>query len=544
MQLNSFCLCKFCPGVNNLEPIPDLECGRVLFQICQRRKSLIFTTAIFVFLMSVCLCGFSASTYTATNIIQLENPSTGDLRAQADALQSEALALKVIGDLNLQRGQIPLGGQRRVVNAFLAHLKLQVIPGTRQLEVDYTDGDPRLAAAIVNHLVDVFADDSVATITATNPSSKWLEGQLAELRKRSETLQVRLAAQQMADAPLEANLPGKPVIYTSTLARLQRSAVLLAQARMACVIKASLADVFKTGNPELASQLKSASVASAGSQSVQRSVTRIQDLVRRRGMLQLQADRDLSRFKSSSPQLVRDRASMRSLQQSLKEENRRAAERAQQDLTAAVEAERALRAENEVDKTVARQLSDRSIEFATLPVEAVQSRQLYQGLLTRLKNAGMLKVSHSSNPIVVRKADASSSHGNSPVPLYWAFGGGFGVFFGCCFALLVDAVEARRRDHEEGWSLHINGSSIPPIRGMSSSAFKLSARVSQSGRSGPAPVQRKQPVVKPFSVPVRRIVTNPRPSQVGQMGRLILLRPPAGERKQAIPYAHRRQDIS
>ena len=427
MQLNSFCLCKFCPGVKNLEPIPDLECGRVLFRICQRRKKFIFLTTVLVFLMTVWLCGFSASTYTATNIIQVETPSTGDLRVQANALQSEALALKVIGDLNLQRGQIPLGGQRRVVDAFLAHLKVRVIPGTRQLEVAYTDSDPRLAAAIVNHLVDVFADDSVATtITATNPSSQWLEGQLTELRKRSEALQVSLAAQQMANAPFEANLTGKPVIYTSTLSRLQRSAVLLAQARMACVLKASVADVLTTGNPELVSQLK-------GSESVQRSVSRIQDLVRRRGMLQIQTDRDLSRFKSSSPQLVRDRASMMSLQQSLKEENRHAAVRAQQDLKAAVEAERALRAEDEVDKTVARQLSDRSIEFATLPVEAAQSRQLYQGLLTRLKSAGMLKVIHSSNRIVVTKADASSSHGNSPVPLYLAFGGGFGVFFRLLF---------------------------------------------------------------------------------------------------------------
>jgi polysaccharide biosynthesis transport protein len=528
-----------------LESIPDLEFGRVLFQICRRRKSLVFATATSVFLMSVCACGFSPSTYTARTVIQLENVSAGDLERRANILQSEALALKVIGDLNLQQGQDPSGGWRNVVAAFRARLKVQVIPGTRQLEVDYTDGDPKLAAAVVNHLVDVFADDSVAsTIAATNRSSPSLERQLSELHQQSETLQVSLTAQQMMNASFDASLRGKPVIYTSTLARLQRSAVLLAQARMNRVLKASVADVLETGNPALVLHLSGPSIAGAASESVRSSVARIQDLLHRRELLQVQTDRDLSHFESSSPQLVRDRRSMKSLQQSLQEETKHAAEHAQADLKVAAEAERALQEENEVDQTVARQLNDRSIAYATLPVEAVQSRQLYQALLTRLKNAGMLKVTHSSNLTVVTRASASSSRSNSRAPLYLAFGGGFGVFFGGCFALLVDAVETRKREDEEGWSLHINGSNLPPIRGMSSSAFKLSARVSQQGRSGLTPVQRKEPVVTPFCVPAGRTVTSPSQSQVGQMGRLICLRPSAGHRKETMPYGSRRQDCS
>jgi succinoglycan biosynthesis transport protein ExoP len=519
-----------------LESIPGVESLRVLFRVCQRRKGFVFATAAFVLLVSACAAGLATSTYTASSVIQIESPSAGqgssesDLRARANLLQSEALALKVIADLNLARDQKSPGGPPSVVDAFRARLKVKVIPATHQVEVDYTDGDPKLAAAVVNHLVDVFADETVATtIRPTSQASQWLEGQLSELRRQSETLQSKLIALQMTNELVDPDLHAKPVIYTSTLARLQRSTVLLGQARMNVILTASVAEAVKTGNLALIAQLRGASIASANGRSFRASLILIQQLLRRQATLQMEIDRDSSHLSSSSPQLVRDHASMRILQQSLNRETKRAAERAQADLAVASEAEQDLRAENEVDRAVALQLNDRSMENATLPMEADQSRQLYQGLLKRLKNAGMLEVIHSSNLTVVTKATEASSGANSWAPLYLALGGGFGVFFGCCVALLVDNVAPRKTKDEEGWSLHINGSRIPPIRGMNSAAFKLS-----QDRYGLTLTQRKQAAVKPLCVLVSRAVTNPGPHQPGHLGQVIVLRPAAGGRTGAM----------
>jgi polysaccharide biosynthesis transport protein len=515
-----------------LEPVPDLESVRAFFRICQRRKSFIFGTAASVILVSVGLCGFVTPAYTASSVIQIEHaeaaqgaPGASDLQAQANVLQSDALVLKAISDLKLEQDHDSPGGRRSLVNALRANLKVKVVPGTQQLEVDYTDPDPKLAAAIVNHLVDVFADETVpTTIKATNQPSQWLEGQLSELRKQSETLQSKAVALEMTNEFVDPDLRRKPVIYTSTLARLQRSTVLLSQARMNFLLKASVAEVVKTGNPVLIAQLSGTSAGSAGSDSVRSSLARMQNLLRRQATLQLQIDRDSSHMKSLSPNLIRDRESLKILQQSLSKETERSAKHAQQDLTAASLLEQDLRAENQVDRAVALQLKDRSIEYATLPTEAEQSWQLYHGLLKRLKNAGMLEVIHSSNLTVVTKATASSSQGDSRAPVYLALGGGFGMFLGCCVALFVDAVETRKRQDEEGWSVRINGSSIPRIRGMNSAAFSAS-----KGRNGLTLTQRKEPAPGPLGAPGGRTVTDPRQSQIRQMGRLIVLRPAAGK---------------
>ena len=268
------------------------------------------------------------------------------------------------------------------------------------------------------------------------------------------------------------------------------------------VLRASVAEVVKTENPVSIAQLSGPYVLSASSESVRASLARIQHLVRRQTMLQMQTDRD--------------RATMRILQQSLKEETGLAINRAEADVAAASKAEQNLRAEYEVDRAVSRQLNDRSIEDATVPTEAGQSRQLYQGLLKQLKNAGMLEVSHSSNVTVVTKATASSSRGSSSAPIYLALGGGLGAFFGCCVAFLVDVAESRKKESEQGWSVRVSGSRIPRIRGMSSAAFKVSRE--QYGLTQAS----RQPVAKLFRVPINRATTNAGPR------RLILLHSAAG----------------
>jgi polysaccharide biosynthesis transport protein len=494
-----------------LESVPHLESIRTFLRICERRKGFALATAAFVILVSVCACAFTPSTYTASSRIQIDGFSgSSELNARAIALKSDALAFKVIEDLKLEPDHHSLDERRDIVNAFRDHLTVKAIPGTHQLEVNYSDSDPKLAAAVINHLVDVYADDTITTtVRATLPGSQWIEGQLDELHRQSEALQSKLVGLQMNNEVVDPDLQGKRVIYTSTLVRLRRSIVLLAQARMNYLLRASVAEVVKTENPVSIAQLTAPYVLSATSESVRASLTRIQYLVRRQTMLQMQTDRD--------------RATMRILQQSLKGETRLAVKRAEADVEAASKAEQNLRAEYEVDRAVSRQLNDRSIEGATVSAQAGQSRQLYLGMLKQLKNAGMLEVSHSSNVTVVTKAAASSSQGSSRAPLYLVLGGGFGVFFGCCVAFLVDVAESRKKENEQGWSVRVSGSRIPRIRGMSSAAFKASREqcgLTQAGR---------QPAAKLFRVPVSRATTNAGPR------RLILLHSAAGGRTQAMP---------
>jgi polysaccharide biosynthesis transport protein len=504
---------------------------RDLLRIFHRRKRAIVVTASMVFLLSVCACIFTTRRYTASSVIQLQKSSSDslgldslmgaaaggasdglsvniDLQTQADILQSEALALKVVKDLNLEQNEdfkphfSPVGwvmglvsprgpadpvhasledspGRRgNVVNAFNANLKVKVTAGTRLLEVGYTNRDPKVAAAVVNHLVQALIDYTFQTkFTATNQVSQWLEGQLGDLRKQSEQLQSRVVGLQQGSGIFGVggtDPQGKPIIYSPILDRLQQSTAQLSQAQMNRVLKASVAQVVKTGDAELISQLSGTSIGSASSQGVTNSLAVIQNLRLQEATLRAQIDQDESQFGAAYPKLIQERASMKGLQQSLQDEIRRIAERSQNDLEVASKTEQGARAAYESDRGAAEKLNDKSIEYAILSKEADQSQELYQDLLKRLKEAGILEGLHSSNVTVVDQASAPARPSKPQVPLYLALGGGLGIFFGCCAALLVEAVDNKIQDAEEIEAMQIPVLGIAPqIEGNKSSPHAI-----------------------------------------------------------------------
>jgi polysaccharide biosynthesis transport protein len=503
-----------------LNTLPDKDPTlRDLLRTFHRRKRTIVVTASVVFLLSVCACVLMTRRYTARSVIQLQKSSSDslgldslmgaaaggasdslsvniDLQTQADILQSEALALKVIKDLNLEQNEdfkphfSPVGWvmgllsaqgpqdpshasledsparRGNVIRAFGNNLKVKVTAGTRLIEVDYTNRDPKVAAATVNHLVQALIDYTFQTkFTATNQVSQWLEGQLGDLRRQSEELQSRVVALQQGSGIFGVggtDLQGKPVIYSPVLDRLQQSTAQLSQAEMNRVLKASVADVVKTGNAELISQLSGTSLGAASSQGVVNSLTLIQSLRLQEATLQSQIDQDSSQFGAAYPKLIQERASMKGLQQSLQQEINRIGERVQNDLEVAAKAEQGARAAYAADRNAAEKLNDKSIEYAILSKEADQSQELYQDLLKRLKEAGILEGLHSSNITVVDTANAPAKPSKPQIPLYLALGLGFGLFLGCAAALLVEAIDNKIQDAEEIEVLHIPVLGIAP----------------------------------------------------------------------------------
>ncbi len=499
-----------------------------------------FVTASVVFLLSVSACAFMTRRYTASSVIQLEKSSSDslgldslmgaasggasdalsvniDLQTQANILQSEALALKVVKDLNLEQNEdfkphfnligwvmglvSPRGPadpphaslqdsparRARVVKAFSKNLKVKVTAGTRLLEVDFTNRDPKVAATVVNHLVQALIDYTFQTkFTATNQVSQWLEGQLGDLRKQSELLQSRVVALQQGSGIFGVggtDPQGKPVIYSPILDRLQQSTAQLSQAQMNRVLKASVAEVVKTGNAELISQLSGTSIASGSGQGVMNSLALIQNLRLQEATLQAQIDQDASQFGAAYPKLIQERASLKGVQQSLQEEIKRTAERSENDFKVASKAEQGARAAYDNDRVEAEKLNDKSIEYAILSKEADQSQELYQDLLKRLKEAGILEGLHSSNVTVVDQASAPARPSKPQVPLYLALGAGLGIFLGCCVALLVEAVDNKIQGAEEVEALQIPLLGISPqieANKASSHALMLDSRHADS----------------------------------------------------------------
>jgi capsular exopolysaccharide synthesis family protein len=410
---------------------------------------------------------------------------TTDLETQADILKSDTLALDVIKKLNLEQNRdflprfnpiswvmgliSPKGPEdpknaaledsphrrEHVLLVFSKSLDVRVNAGTRLIEVQYTNSDPKVAAEVVNDLIQALIDYTFQTkFTSTKNVSDWLESQLSDLRKQSEDLQAKVVALQQTSGIFGAggtDLQGKPVIYSPVLDRLAESTAQLSQAKMNRILKQSVWEVIKTGNAELISQLSGTAMggATGGAAGVASSLTLIQTLRGQEATLKAQIDQDATQMGPAYPKLIQERASLRSIEQELRDEIARVAARAKNDYDVAAQAEQGASSTYESDRGEAEKLNDKSIEYAIASKESDQSQELYQDLLKRLKEAGIMEGLHSSNLTIVDNASPPAKPSKPNVPLYLALGLVLGFFFGGGAALLVDSVDNKLQGGEE-----------------------------------------------------------------------------------------------
>jgi capsular exopolysaccharide synthesis family protein len=148
-----------------------------------------------------------------------------------------------------------------------------------------------------------------------------------------------------------------------------------------------------------------------------------------------------AKFGPSYPKLAEVRGSLAGLDRSLHQEIARVKGRAQSDFQVAEQAERGLRKQYETSKTEADKLNDKAVEYTIVRQEAEQSRGLYEDLLKRLKEAGVLAGLKSSNITVIDFGRATAKPTKPNIPLYMAIALAGGFFLGCCGALLVDTLD-------------------------------------------------------------------------------------------------------
>jgi polysaccharide biosynthesis transport protein len=92
-------------------------------------------------------------------------------------------------------------------------------------------------------------------------------------------------------------------------------------------------------------------------------------------------------------------------------------------------------------KAQADNLNDKAVEFSIVRQDAVESRSLYEDLLKRLKEAGVLEGLKSSNITVVDPGRTPAKPKSPNILLYMAVALSGGFFFGCCGGLLVDTLD-------------------------------------------------------------------------------------------------------
>lgn len=478
-----------------------------LYNLCARRWMTIATPVVVLVIAAIVLGACSQRRYQATGKLQVQKESmdglglssmTGDsggatdaldanitIQTEASILQSDTLALRVIKDLNLEStpdyqphfrligwafGLLSPAGPRDPSHAsledspgrrshalavFAKNLKVKPVSGTRLISVSYTNPDPKIAAAVVNDLIQALTDFSFQTrYNATSQASEWLSSQLSDLRKQSEDLQAKVVELQrdsgvftlgggtQSDGKDEPNMG----VYSTVLDRLQQATASLSQAQSNRILKGAIYQTVKSGNPELISGLAGNSSLTGVSSGVANSLTLIQNLRLQQATLQGQYDELANKFGPAYPKLGEMRSNLGALGKAIQDESNRVRERAKTDYEVSQQVEDGARRLFTQQKQDADRLNNKAIEYMIVRQEAEQSGNLYETLLGHLKEAGVLEGLRSSNVSVVDPARVPSKPSKPNVPMYLVLSLAGGLFLGFGGAIVVDLRDNKIRD--------------------------------------------------------------------------------------------------
>jgi capsular exopolysaccharide synthesis family protein len=487
------------PTINVPPPEKELTI-KDLLRVTGRRRSVVLGTIMLFVGAATLLCVFSTRRYLATAEIQvqkesgtqlgLDAPDASDtsfsdalqgnitLQTQVGILGSDSLALKVIHDLNLtstsdfqakfnpiswvleivspkgpsdaQFGppdQVDLGLSPRdrinVLKVFAKNLKVKPVAGTRLIDIEYLSPSPRLAADIVNHLVQGLSDYNFETRhAATAHIADYLSAQLADLRKQSEDMQAQLAHAQRESGVLSlggVDAMGREQVYSSVLDKLQQATTSYTQAQSNRIAKDAIYQAAKTGDPEAISSLSgSAALTSSGTTNA---LSLIQSLRMQQDTLKAQLAQASAKFGPAYPKLDEMQQQLDALNGSIATEVARLADRAKNDADVATAVENNARKVYLDLKLQADALGDKTMAYTILRQEADQSRTLYETLFKQLKQAGVLADFKVSSISVVDPARVPAKPARPNVPLYLAISVAAGLLFGLCGALLRDNLD-------------------------------------------------------------------------------------------------------
>src|SRR2546422_5076008 len=184
----------------------------------------------------------------------LEDPEDrAAIDTQIGILQTDALAMQVIHDLHLDKnpkfaGRVEQSGiEDRLVQPFHKNLTISKVKGTRLIEIQFRNTDPRLAADVVNELAKAYVDQFYKSqFQASTQISEFLANQLKELQSKVEESQQKLVNYQKENGIF--GLDDKQNIVTAKLDDLNKELTAAEADRVQKEVNYRLA---RLGQPEL-----------------------------------------------------------------------------------------------------------------------------------------------------------------------------------------------------------------------------------------------------------------------------------------------------
>ncbi len=320
-----------------------------------------------------------------------QDSTTNKMAAEVVILQSDSLLFSVAREMNLcnnpdflgvpgpvaYRSIDNLNVREATLQQFHSNLKIVLVPKTDIIRLSYSSLNAKLSADIVNHLVADYIQRSYETrYLSTQRVSQWLSGQLDDLKRQVETSQERLIDLQrrlgMLGFDPDKNQNATTLEDLSAAVAQSRIARILAEARyreMASMdpntIEDSIDPARGTG-PQVLTQIRT-QIAAA-----------------RATLADLQAT-----LGPNHPQVKSQRATLESLEKEEDAEQGRLLAQAKENFVIAKASEARILDSLEQQKKTSYLMRNDLVEYTLRMREFESNRTLYEGLLQKLRTAGV-----------------------------------------------------------------------------------------------------------------------------------------------------------
>jgi succinoglycan biosynthesis transport protein ExoP len=433
---------------------------RSLALLFWRRKYLIIAVSLLCGLLGTFYAARQRPIYTVNAVIAIDTDKSNGLslqdigtslpggsesqtrlETQALILQSQTLALSVIDQLHLEQNAEFKGGpgnkkvdeiaeQNRLLGVWGGSLSVQAIPKTKLLRISYRSHDPKLAAQIINALIKAYVQRTYQVkFSSATEASTWLSQQLKDIKARSEEAEHKLAEYQQSSGIIMLSGDPEGGGKSSMLNRLEDLNRAYTMAEVDRIEKESRDRVAQSLNPDLLSAIAPD--------------TTLQTLRAQQATLSGEYAQLNAKYDSEYPRVKELKSSIQEMQKSIDAQVARTRDRIHGEYLASQRTEKDLAAQLDAAKTEAYRLNERATQLQLLQRDARSSRELYESLLRRLNEAGVVAGLQSNNVEVVDYARIPNKPTSTAKQTYVVGGLLAGFFIGCALALVLNSLDGK-----------------------------------------------------------------------------------------------------
>src|ERR1700687_4795260 len=402
-------------------------------------------------------------TFKDSGPVMMDYYDPTDLDTEVRILQSDLMALQVIRQLNLDK-RPEFGGHSdqkqanlvadplqtdsnrtsALLGSFRGNLHVTLIPNTRIIEIHYNSTDPQLAASVVNTLAATYVEQNFKTkFESTMQASDWLSKQLVDLQMKVETSQEKLVRYQKEHEIF--GVDDKQNIITEKLDELNKEMTAAEFDRMQ---KEAVYRQTQSNDPVAVAAAIVSDATGGGAASAL-----LDKLREQQASLRIQVADLSTQFGPSYPKITQLNNQLKEIDHQLQSETTKAVDHLNGRYQAALQRENMLRASFEKQKQEANKLNESAIEYSLLKRDVDSNRTLYEGLLEKLKEAGVTAGLRSNNFRIINAARVPTSPSEPNIPRNLSFALVLGVISAVSLAFLLESMENTVRTPEQAQAL-------------------------------------------------------------------------------------------